>query len=184
MDFILQGAGVFIYPLGFCSVVALFIIVERLIALRKSNVAPDNLAAALMAEGAEAVPEGNSSLARIVKFFNENNPGAEELKAYARLEMARLERGMFLLDAAIAAAPLLGLLGTVAGLVSVFSGGDVPSQEAISRGVGLALSTTILGLSISIPAILGNLFLFRRIDNLCALLEICAEHLASRAQKK
>ena len=93
--------------------------------------------------------------------------------------MTRLERGMFWLDVVVSAAPLLGLLGTVAGLVTVFSveSDSLPTPETISRGVGLALSTTILGLSIAIPAIVGNSYLNRRIDKLCARLNVCFESL-------
>ena len=99
-------------------------------------------------------------------------------KAFAQLEMTRLERGMFMLDIIISAAPLLGLLGTVAGLVTVFATDDsIPSPETISKGVGLALSTTIMGLSIAIPAIVGNSYLNRRIDKLCARLNVCVESL-------
>ena len=92
--------------------------------------------------------------------------------------MTRLERGMFALDIVISAAPLLGLLGTVAGLVTVFASGEAsPTPEAISRGVALALSTTILGLCIAIPAIVGNSYLNRKIDKLCAQINICVERL-------
>ena len=162
--------------------VALFVVIERLISLRSGRIVPDALAAGLIS-GGRVSGDDKSSLGRIIKFFEESAPNAEELKAYARLEMTRLERGMFLLDAAISAAPLLGLLGTVAGLVSVFSADASPTQEMITHGVGLALSTTILGLSIAIPSILCNLFLSRKIDTLCAKLDICVEHLASRAEK-
>ena len=104
MNFILEGAGIFIYPLGLCSFVALFII--------------------------------------------------------------------------ISAAPLLGLLGTVAGLVTVFATDDsIPSPETISKGVGLALSTTIIGLSIAIPTIVGNSYLNRKLDKLHARINICVERL-------
>lgn len=184
MDFLLQGAGIFIYPIGLCSVIALFVIIERLISLRTSNVVPNTLAGYLLSGNLEkCAPKDNSSLGRIIKFFNENKPDSEELKSFARLEMTRLERGMFLLDAAISAAPLLGLLGTVAGLVSVFSE-SAPTQEAITRGVGLALSTTILGLLIAIPAIVGSLFLYRKIDTLCARLDVCTERLVKMSAEK
>ena len=170
MDFLLQGAGVFIYPLGLCSVIALYVILERLISLRISNVVPNELASSLLSGDLKKCDiNGNSSLGRIVRFFYHNNPDSDELKSFARLEMTRLERGMFLLDASISAAPLLGLLGT---------------QEAISRGVGLALSTTVLGLLIAIPAIVGSLFLYRKIDTLCARLDVCAERLVKMCGKK
>lgn len=178
MDFILQGAGLFIYPLGLCSFVALFVIIERLFALRESRVIPRRAAEALLSGDLGGL-EGdlNTSVGRIIYFCRNSNPDAEAVKAFASLEMTRLERGMFLLDAAVSAAPLLGLLGTVAGLVSVFSGDSIPTQEAITKGVGLALSTTILGLSIAIPSILGSSFLYRKIDTLCARINICVERL-------
>lgn len=181
MDFVLEGAGVFIYPLGLCSFIAVFIVLERLLALRGSRVLPRLLEESVIAGN---VPESSgdllkSSLGRIIYFCRNANPDAEAIKAFAQLEMTRLERGMFLLDSVIAAAPLLGLLGTVAGLVSVFSVGDMPSQDSIARGVGLALSTTILGLAIAIPSILASSYLYRKIDTLNAALNVCAERLVS-----
>ena len=62
--------------------------------------------------------------------------------------------------------------------MSVFASGEtIPSPEIISRGVALALSTTIIGLVIAIPAIVGNSYLNRRIDKLCARINICVERL-------
>ena len=60
----------------------------------------------------------------------------------------------------------------------------LPSPEAISRGVGLALSTTILGLSIAIPAIVGNSYLTRKIEKYYAKLNICIERLIDARMKK
>ncbi len=177
MDFILQGSGIFIYPLGLCSLVAVFIIIERLISLRMSKVIPRRIEKSLY-EGKIPEVKGNSSAGRIVAFSKSANADAEALKAFAQLEITKLERGMFLLDIVVSAAPLLGLLGTVAGLVSVFASSEsIPSPETISKGVGLALSTTILGLSIAIPAIIGSAFLNRRIDKLAARINVCVERL-------
>lgn len=178
MDFLLEGAGLFIYPLGLCSFVALFVIIERLISLRTSRVIPHKVADALVSgDLADCDGDQKTAVGRIIYFCKASNPDGEAIKAYAQLEMSRLEKGMFLLDVAISAAPLLGLMGTVAGLVSVFSVSDIPSQETISRGVGLALSTTLLGLAIAIPSILGSSFLYRKIDTLCARINICVERL-------
>lgn len=178
MNFILQGTGMFIYPLGLCSFVALYVIIERLIALRSEKIIPKEIANALIS-GKLLRYDANlkTSVGRILYFYKHSNPDAEAIKAFAQLEMSRLERGMFLLDVCVAAAPLLGLLGTVAGLVSVFTGNTIPSPEVITKGVGLALSTTIMGLSIAIPSILGSSFLYRRIDTLCAKINICVERL-------
>ena len=177
MDFILEGAGIFIYPLGLCSIAALFIIIERLISLRSAKVVPSRIEKSLY-EGELPEIEGKSSMGRIVGFYKRTNADAEALKAFAQLEITRLDRGMFVLDIVISAAPLLGLLGTVAGLVGVFASGDgIPSPESISKGVGLALSTTILGLSIAIPAIIASSFLNRRIDKLAARMNVCVERM-------
>lgn len=179
MKFILEGAGIFIYPLLLCSFVGIYIIFERLVALRESKIVPKQIASALLS-GKISDHEGDLSttVGRILFFNRNSNPDPEALKAFAQLEMTRLERGMFALDIVISAAPLLGLLGTVAGLVTVFASGEAsPTPEAISRGVALALSTTILGLCIAIPAIVGNSYLNRKIDKLCAQINICVERL-------
>lgn len=179
MKFILEGSGIFIYPLLLCSFVGIYIIFERLVALRESKIVPRQIASSLLS-GKISDHEGDLSttVGRILFFNRNSNPDPEALKAFAQLEMTRLERGMFALDIVISAAPLLGLLGTVAGLVTVFASGEAsPTPEAISRGVALALSTTILGLCIAIPAIVGNSYLNRKIDKLCAQINICVERL-------
>ena len=179
MKFILEGAGVFIYPLGLCSFIAVYIIIERLIALRNSKVVPRGLSNALISGKLEDY-EGDlsTSVGRILYFYRHSNPDPDALKAFAQLEMTKLEKGMYWLDTVVSAAPLLGLLGTVAGLVTVFATNEaVPNPDTISRGVGLALSTTIIGLSIAIPAIVGNSFLTRKIEKLNARINICVERL-------
>lgn len=178
MDFIIEGAGLFLYPLGLCSFVALFVIIERLISLRSGKIIPRRISDAIFSRDISNLEaDTKTCVGRIVYFCKSSNPDCEAIKAYAQLEMSRLEKGMFLLDVAISAAPLLGLMGTIAGLVSVFSVVGSPTQEDISRGVGLALSTTLLGLSIAIPSILGSSYLYRRIDMLCARINICVEKL-------
>ncbi len=185
MEFILEGAGIFIYPLGACSFLALFIIIERLISLRDTKTVPREIADSLIAGRLPVMNDLSSSVGRILYFFNTTKPDSEALKAFAQLEMTRLERGMFWLDVVVSAAPLLGLLGTVAGLVTVFATDTVlPTPEVISRGVGLALSTTIIGLSIAIPAIVGNSYLNRKIDKLCARINICVETLIDIKEKE
>ncbi len=187
MKFLIEGAGVFIYPLGLCSFLALFIIIERLISLRDSKVIPRDVANALI-EGRvdDLTPNLGTTAGRIISFYKNSSPDAEALKAFVQLEITRLERGMFWLDIVISAAPLLGLLGTVAGLVTVFAAPEsgLPSPEAISRGVGLALSTTVMGLSIAIPAIVGNSYIHRRIEKLCARLNISVERLIDISRKR
>ena len=188
---IIQGAGVFIYPLGLCSVIAVFVIAERLLALRTRRILPQELLDALVAGGDNALPDNGDSVgARIVRFFSRRRPDAEAFKAYVRLELSRLERGVFVLDIIIAAAPLIGLLGTVVGLVQVFSANvspdGVPETQAFVTGVSLALTTTVLGLAIAIPSLVFHGIIVRRIDLLAARLDMLAERLleTSRASTR
>ena len=179
---IIEGAGVFIYPLGLCSLLAVFVIAERLLALRQKRVIPNALLNALTSARAEDIPDsGHSVGARIVRFFRLHNPDPETFKSYVRMELARLERGMFLLDIIIAAAPLLGLLGTVVGLVQVFTANvsptGIPETQAFVRGVSLALTTTVIGLSIAIPSLVFHGIILRKIDLLSTQLDILAERL-------
>ena len=89
---------------------------------------------------------------------------------------------MFLLEIVVGAAPLLGLLGTVTGLAKVFSGfpatGASPDAGAFSEGIAMALLTTIIGLAIAIPALVGHAFLLRKVDKRAAELELLVERLA------
>ncbi len=180
---LIKGAGLFIYPLGLCSILAALIIVERLIALQPKRVLPQ---ATLDAIEGGSVPEDmskGSAIGRIGAFFFNQKADPEALKAYAELEVARLERGFFILEIVIAAAPLIGLLGTVMGLVQVFGNfstqAGAPDPKDFSQGIALALTTTMLGLLIAIPAIIGSGYLNRRLDLLCAKINMEVEKLLS-----
>lgn len=182
MEKLLEGAGPFLWPLAFCSFVAVFILVERLLALRPEKVLPEELL--------EAVAEGNSSAlarttgatagGRIVRFWADRKPDAEGLKAYAKLEITRLERGLFVLDTVVGVAPLLGLLGTVYGLFILFpDDGSKPDTATLLRGVGLGLTSTMIGLFIAIPALAGANYLGRRMEIIGARLTLVVERLAA-----
>lgn len=180
---ILEGAGLFIWPLALCSFLALFIIVERLLALRESNVIPASIRDDFIRGHIPADPDPASVAGRILYFYQMQNPDAEQLKAFARLQAVRMERGLFVLEVVTAAAPLLGLLGTVTGLMKVFAeispDTGLPDQAAFVEGVAQALSTTMIGLAIAIPALVFNGYLNRRIDTLSAQLSVGVERLVS-----
>lgn len=175
-----SSLGFFIWPLGLFSIVAVFIITERLIALRPGCVIPQSLVDALVR--GEADREKSDTVGgRIVDFTLEHKPDAEGVKAFAQLEVTRMERGLFLLDIVVAGAPLLGLLGTVWGLVEVFGGVSpetgIPEPGLFVQGIARALSTTMLGLIIAIVALIGNSYLNRRVDMLASRLNLCVERL-------
>src|SRR5205823_10050500 len=107
--------------------------------------------------------DAESALARIVNVAVRPGAGAksetmEVVQSRARQEIVRMESGLFILEIVVGIAPLLGLLGAVSGLVRVFSniGSGVMSTsdlKGIASGIGEALSTTIVGLAIAIPAL-------------------------------
>jgi biopolymer transport protein ExbB len=99
---------------------------------------------------------------------------------YAEIELARLERGFFILEIIIAGAPLLGLLGTVTGLVTVFSNYQITQSSDTGlfvEGIALALTTTIFGLIIALPALIGHGYLCRRIELFSADINLEVERL-------
>jgi biopolymer transport protein ExbB len=183
---IFKGAGVLIYPLALCSIIAVYILCERLYALRGEAVLPDELVNAIV-EGRPTQIGKNSVLARIVEFAERHKDDPEAVKAFARLEVNRMERGIPYLDVIYAAAPLIGLTGTVAGLLQVFSQispeTGLPDPVAFTKGVALALSATIIGLTIAIPSLVGSGFLQRKVENYAAKLDLLLERVLSRHAK-
>jgi biopolymer transport protein ExbB len=177
---ILTNAGVFFYPLALCSFIAVFITIERLIALRNSRVVPATVVRAFVSgEFGSIPPESTTVAGRIAGFYQTRQPDAAALKAYARLEVSRMERGVFLLEVVIGVAPLLGLLGTVTGLTQVFGGFSaetgLPDPTAFITGIALALNTTILGLAIAIPTLAAHAYLLRRVESLAARIALGVE---------
>lgn len=186
---LLTHAGIFLYPLALCSFVAVAITIERLLALRNSRVMPNHMVQAFLTHDLEQLEGDSRSVAgRILAFQKERNADAEALNAFARLEVSRMERGIFLLEVVIGVAPLLGLLGTVTGLTQVFSGFSaetgLPEPAAFIRGIALALNTTILGLAIAIPALVAHAYLLRRVEALAARISMGVQVLINEKDLK
>lgn len=181
------NTGIFLYPLAACSFIAVFITAERLLALRNSQIIPRAAVDAFISGQVEQIqPDQRSVVGRIVGFYRERHPEPEALKAFARLEVSRMERGLFLLEVVIGAAPLLGLLGTVTGLTQVFGGFSaetgLPEPEAFVTGIALALNTTILGLAIAIPSLAAHSYLLRRVESLAARISVGVECLTAKGR--
>jgi biopolymer transport protein ExbB len=177
---VVKEAGWLAYPLGLCSIVAIFIIIERGYALRNAGIIPDDLADAVL-QG-RAVSGGKYSvLGRVIEFVERHPGDTEGAKAYARLEIMKMERGVSYLDVIYTGAPLIGLIGTVSGLLGAFSVIDpdthMPDPVLFTESVGYALSATLLGLVIAVIALVGNGFLQRRIDKHAARLDVLLERI-------
>ena len=177
---IFKGIGVFIYPLALCSVVGVFIIVERLVALRKAAITPESLLKEIIG-GKRVEGEQESALGRIVAYWHKHEKDQSAVKAYARLEVNRMERGFVFLEIIVGAAPLFGLLGTVTGLVQVFGNVStetgLPDPSAFTQGIALALGTTVMGLAVAIPCLIASGYLQRRVETYAVQLESLLEQM-------
>jgi biopolymer transport protein ExbB len=187
--------GFFMILLAACSLVAVAVILFKLLSLRRDIVVPavlaekvDGFEGQMKQASGEALlhefEQGRSTLARLGAVATRNRGKSkaeitEAVQAAAREEIVHLHAGMTALDVVITVAPLLGLLGTASGLVVVFGGlGDSADHSAIARGIGQALNTTIVGLAISVPAVVAQGWFQRRIDTMAARLEVLLTRLA------
>jgi biopolymer transport protein ExbB len=182
---VLQGAGLLKYPLGFCSLAMVFIVCERAFALRRTAVMPQDLVDAVVS-GRPLIGGKHTVLSRIVDFAETHRNDEGAIKAFARLEINRMERGVPYLDVIYSAAPLIGLTGTVVGLLQVFSqispDTGLPDPVAFTKGVALALSATVIGLCIAVPALVSSGYLQRKIDNYAAQLDVLLERILQRGK--
>jgi biopolymer transport protein ExbB len=188
LDFIVKG-GVFMGVLLGCSFVALTVILLRLFALRRAAVIPPLIEREIkkIKPGDEPehlrhlIQDDSSPLSQIVEvvvrpFNSTKQETMEVVQSRARQEIVRLESGLFILEIIVGIAPLLGLLGAVTGLVKVFGNigtGAMSTSDlkGIASGIGEALSTTIVGLSIAIPALVAYSYFARRVERLAVEME-------------
>ena len=106
---LIENAGIFAWPLGLCSLLATIIIIERIFALRKSSIIPRFYEVAFSTGSIPEHGDSGSVAGRIVDYFHQGKLDAEQLKAYTRLQVTRMERGLFILEIVVSAAPLIGM---------------------------------------------------------------------------
>jgi biopolymer transport protein ExbB len=200
---IIQAAGWPIWPLIACSVLGLALIIERFVSLKTQKVAPPKLVDEAIMASRQGVPT-----AQVVEQLAENsvmgemlaagfrtlrtNPKASEdelrsgLESAGRLAAAQLQRYLGALATIASAAPLIGLLGTVIGMIEIFgsqagSGGLSPgggNPEQLAHGISIALYNTAFGLIIAIPALIFWRYFRARVDTYLLQLEVAAERFA------
>jgi biopolymer transport protein ExbB len=179
--FFLAG-GIFMVPMVACSVVGIAIIIERTIALMRRRVISDALVATVQefraggdvqALYSAAVRDG-TVFARVVQtaLSHLDSPKSDTIDALqvrARAEAAQLERGLVTLEIIVGIAPLLGLLGTVSGLIRVFAefgrgGESIAEAVGIAAGISEALNMTVAGLVVAIPALIFHAYYTKRVE--------------------
>jgi len=172
-EFILQGGVVMFVLLG-CSVLALTIIFERSWSLRRAAVLPmkdiNAIEKAVLAgkvdDAVEACRKRNTAMSRILWVALKNRgvqrPVMKEiLEEAGRQEVAHLDRYIGVLGLIAAISPLLGLLGTVIGMIEVFSVisiEGVGKADVLAGGISKALNTTAAGLTVAIPSLVAYRF--------------------------
>jgi biopolymer transport protein ExbB len=129
---------------------------------------------------------GENSLARLCAVALKNagrtqGEVQEAVQSSAREEVVRMNSGLPALEVIITISPLLGLLGTASGLVTVFA--DLSANEMIQRGIATALSTTIVGLAVAIPSVIAQSFFSRKIETFSARLEVLLGRVVSASHQ-
>ena len=174
-------------PLGLCSIAGLAVFVERFIALRKNHLIRPEIVGILEGtdgeDGLETLrstcghhPGSFASLV-LVCLEARSRPVAEAKELIgdaARKEIRAIQRGLPILDMISVIAPLLGLLGTVLGMIRVFqalAAGGIGQATVLSGGISEALVSTAVGLTVAIPAYIGHGFLLHRSEALVMLME-------------
>ena len=198
---IIQAAGWPIWPLVACSVLALALVIERFTSLKIPKVAPPKLLDEAITVSRAAVPspdvvaqlEQNSLLGEVLasgfRALNANPRISEDdlrstLEGAGRQAAHKLERYLAALATIASAAPLLGLLGTVIGMIEIFGsqagGGGVSSAAGgnpaqLAQGISIALYNTAFGLMVAIPSLIFWRYFRARVDGYLLTMELAAE---------
>lgn len=190
-DYLVRG-GVLIVPILLCSLVGLAVFFERLWVLRSSK----NIPLSLVARARELVKRGQieeamalsqksqTPLGRIISAALKNagferEAVKESVEEVGRTEAAHLERYVGILGTVANVSPLLGLLGTVSGMIKVFemiSVQGVGDPTILAEGIHEALITTAAGLSVAIPALIAYRYFIGKVDRIVLELEQQALH--------
>ena len=170
------------YPILFFSILSLAIIIERLISLRRGRIirpetlfrVQDLIRIERIADIIELCQKNSSPMSRIVlaAIKNINQPKAEIKEAVSeagRQEVRVLEKNLAILGTIVSIAPLLGLLGTVTGMIRAFytiALRGVGEPTALASGISEALLTTAAGLTVAIPSQLFYNYFINKVDSL------------------
>ena len=182
LDFFIKG-GFFMLVLLVVSIAAGTVILLRSAALRERSILPPALAAEIerlqpgddLDELEQLISRHPSALSRVLSTLLKHitwsrSEAVEAVQTRARHEVAQLESGLVILEITTGIAPLLGLLGTLSGLVGIFTAiGTDP--VAVARGIAEALNTTIVGLAVAVPSLVTFNYFQRRIEMMAVEME-------------
>jgi biopolymer transport protein ExbB len=196
---IIQAAGWPIWPLILCSIIALALVIERFYSLRPAQVAPPKLLDEVLSVTRASLPSAevvnkladNSVLGRVLATGlrtviaepRVSEPALrQQIENAGRAAVHSLERYLNTLGTIAAAAPLLGLLGTVIGMIEIFgsqapTAGAAGNPQQLAHGISIALYNTAFGLMVAIPSLMLYRYFRRRVDEFELTMELAAERL-------
>lgn len=197
---IIQAAGWPIWPLVACSILGLAIIFERLYSLRTQRIAPPKLLEEVIGVTRNAVPsqetlaqlEQNSALGEVLASGLRTvlgNPRCSEedirnaMESRGKSVAHRLEKYLGALGTIASAAPLMGLFGTVVGMIEIFGaqasvGASIGNPAQLAHGISVALYNTAFGLLVAIPSLIFWRYFRGKVDAFLLALELDASTLA------
>lgn len=190
----IEKGGILMIPIGLCSIVVIAVVVERLLTLRRASIIPAKFVADLTGalergdlEAARGTCDGDKSpIAQIaaagLRRIGRNDEEIEKHVTEAGLwEVRRLRKNVRVLQVVGAIAPLLGLLGTIFGMIQAFqtvatSADALGRTELLAKGIYEAMITTAAGLCVAIPSVIGYHWINARVDGLVAEMDkICVD---------
>ena len=192
----LTKGGVLMIPLFICSILSLAVIIEKLITLRARKVLPPEIEKVVQNYSSKddislvtsVCNQNKSLLARIILIVLNHRTlpyqrRKEEIVNNVRQELRSLERRLGVLETIASVAPILGLLGTVVGMIKVFSvitSQGVGNASALSGGISEALLTTAFGLTVAIPALICYNYFIRKSEDLILDIENITNNLVKK----
>ncbi|MBQ0753429.1 MAG: MotA/TolQ/ExbB proton channel family protein [Gammaproteobacteria bacterium] len=190
---ILKSGGWLMFPIVLCSILAAAIIAERFWTLRSARLAPDGLVdqvrgwlskgkleSSKMQALANGSPLGRIMATGLLNAKNGRDVMKESIEEVATQVVHDLERFLNTLGTIAAITPMIGLLGTVVGMIDVFTAimeHGAGNTALLAGGISKALITTAAGLTVAIPAIFFHRFFVRRVDEITVNMEQQAVHL-------
>lgn len=184
---LIKAGGLLMWPIILCSIITMAIIAERFWSLRESKVAPKNLVAKVwqwqkvghldlqrVKDLRASSPLGMILAAGLVNRNHSREIMKESIEDVGRHVAHELERFLNTLGTIASISPLLGLLGTVIGMIKVFTvitSMGVGDPSILSEGISEALITTAAGLSVAIPSLMFHRYFRGRIDGLIVTME-------------
>ena len=184
---LMNRGGWVMYPIALCSIVGVGLCIERAWVLRRSRVLPQDfllqinnlLKRKLYSEAVVICQNDKSSASRIIsiglKLINQKRSFFKEgMEEAGRWEAAELTRHLGALYLVASVSPLLGLLGTVSGMINAFDSialQNIVNPGLLAGGISEALLTTAAGLCVAIPALVAHRALASKADSLIMALE-------------